>query len=306
VKTTPHEHFGMTRAALSLPPLELWRAVQTAEAVSAKAGNPKSEGRNPKEIRNPNSDHSSFGFRPSGLRISERSDAAFTLVEVLLALAICAIVLAAINAVFATAVRLRDRTSANVDQSIPVSMAFEKLRTDLKGVVGPFGFLAGDFKCDAQTMGTTMGLSSVSGGGLDFFATSGAIGDNGPWGDIQEVYYQLTPPAGRNKSLGQDLVRCVNRNLLATTTQTPDIQVLMSDIESIDFECYDGMQWRNTWDTSAGDTNLPTAVKIRIQQAVDGAMATKPQPLEMIVPLITQTRTTNSLQGVSATSSGGR
>ena len=36
---------------------------------------------------------------------------AFTLVEVLLALAICSIVLVAINAVFATAVRLRDKTT---------------------------------------------------------------------------------------------------------------------------------------------------------------------------------------------------
>ena len=146
---------------------------------------------------------------------------AFTLVEVLLALAICAIVLVAINAVFATAVRLRDRTSANVDQSLPVNFAFEKIRGDLKSVVGPFGFLAGDFKCDAQTMGASMGLSASSGGGLDFFASSGVIGDEAPWGDIQEVYYQLMPATDRRKSLGLDFVRCVNRNLLATTTHNP-------------------------------------------------------------------------------------
>jgi type II secretion system protein J len=230
-----------------------------------------------------------------------RRSSAFTLVEVLLALAICAIVLAAINAVFATAVRLRDRTSAAVDQALPANLAFDKIRADLKSVVGPFGFLAGDFKCDAQTMGTTMGLSSSSGGGLDFFAASGVISDNGPWGDIQEVYYQLTPSTDRNKSLGLDLVRNVNRNLLATTTQTPDTQLLMSGVESVDFECYDGTQWRNTWDTSAGDTNLPTAVRIRIQPAVDPTIAAvKPEAMELIVPLTTQTLTTNSLQGASS------
>jgi type II secretory pathway pseudopilin PulG len=264
---------------------------------------------------------SAFGFRPSyfgfpsdfGFRISDfgrRPPAvAFTLVEVLLALGICAIVLVAINAVFATAVRLRDRTSANIDQAIPANLAFEKMRTDLKSVVGPFGFLAGDFKCDAQTMGTTMGLSSSAGGGLDFFASTGVISDSAPWGDIQEVYYQLVPAAGGNKSLGLDLVRCVNRNLLATTTTTPDTQLLMTDVESVEFECFDGTQWRNTWDTSSGDTNLPTAVRIRIQPAVDRSVtASKPEALELIVPLITQTRTTNSLQGVSSAqgSSGGQ
>jgi prepilin-type N-terminal cleavage/methylation domain-containing protein len=239
---------------------------------------------------------------------SRPSAAAFTLVEVLLALAICAIVLVAINAVFATAVRLRDRTSAAVDHSLPANLAFDKIRTDLKSVVGPFGFLAGDFKCDAQTMGTSMGLSSASGGGLDFFASSGVISDNAPWGDIQEVYYQLMPPTDRSKSLGLDLVRCVNRNLLAVTTQTPETQLLMSDVESVDFECFDGIEWRPTWDTSAGDTNLPAAVRIRIQPAVDRSVsASKPEALELVVPLITQTRTTNSLQGVSSTpgASGG-
>jgi len=237
----------------------------------------------------------------------DRRPGAFTLVEVLLALAICAIVLVAINAVFATAVRLRDRTSAAVDQVIPANLAFDKIRTDLKSVVGPFGFLAGDFKCDAQSMGTSMGISSASGGGLDFFTSSVAISDNAPWGDIQEVYYQLMPAADRNKSLGLDLVRNVNRNLLATTTTTPDTQLLMSDVESVDFECYDGLQWRNTWDTSAGDTNLPTAVRIRIQPAVDRTVAgVKPEALELIVPLITQTRTTNSLQGISSAQGASR
>ncbi len=229
---------------------------------------------------------------------------AFTLVEVLLALAICAIVLVAINAVFATAVHLRDHTSAAVDRSLPANLALEKLRTDLKSVVGPFGFLAGDFKCDSPTMGQNMGISSSSGSGLDFFASTGAIGDDSPWGDTQEVFYQLMPAKDRTKSLGLDFVRCVNRNLLATTTQTPDTQLLMSDVESIEFECFDGLQWRPTWDTSAGDTNLPTAVRIRIRPAADPSVALfKPEPYEMVVPLANQTLTTNVIQGSTAMTS---
>jgi len=222
---------------------------------------------------------------------------AFTLIEVLLALAICAVVLVAINAVFVTAVRLRDKTSSTVDQALPVNLTLDTLRRDLKGVVGPHGFLAGDFKCDAQSMGASMGLMASAGGGLDFFASTGVISDNAPWGDIEEVYYQLMPAGDRNKALGLDLVRCVNRNLLATATQSPDIQLLMSDVERVDFECYDGYQWRNSWDTSAGDTNLPTAVRIRIQPAIDpNGAAGRPSPLELVVPLVTQTRSTNSVQ----------
>jgi type II secretion system protein J len=216
----------------------------------------------------------------------------FTLVEVLLAMAICAIVLVAVNAVFATAIRLRDRTSAGVDEGLPIERTMELLRRDLKGAVGPRGFLAGDFRCGTQAVGATMGLSGEAGGaGLDFFSATGSIGEDVPWGDIQEVLYELKAPADRNQE-GMDLVRCVNRNILAVTTQVPEIQPLLSHVETVQFDCYDGSQWRDTWDTSSGDTNLPTAVRIRIQLlAKPGEDASKKSPLEMLVPLITVTRT---------------
>jgi type II secretory pathway component PulJ len=207
-------------------------------------------------------------------------------------MAICAIVLVAVNAVFATAIRLRDRTSAGVDEGLPIERTMESLRRDLKGAVGPRGFLAGDFRCGTQAVGATMGLSGEAGGaGLDFFSATGSIGEDAPWGDIQEVLYELKAPADRTQG-GMDLVRCVNRNILAVTTQVPDIQPLLNHVETVQFDCYDGSQWRDTWDTSSGDTNLPTAVRIRIQLlAKPGEDASKKSPLEMLVPLITVTRT---------------
>jgi|SRR6516164_4049844 type II secretion system protein J len=216
----------------------------------------------------------------------------FTLVEVILAMAICAIVLVAINAVFATAIRLRDRTSAGVDEALPIERTMDLLTRDLKAAVGPRGFLAGDFKCGTQAVGATMGLSGEAGGaGLDFFCASGSISDNAPWGDIQEVLYELKAPSDRNQA-GMDLVRCVNRNILAVTTPVPDLQPLLSHVETLQFDCYDGSQWRDTWDTSSGDTNLPTAVRIRIQLvAKPGEDASKKSPLELMIPLVTVTRT---------------
>jgi len=217
---------------------------------------------------------------------------AFTLIEMLLAVAICAIVLVAINGVFATAVRLRDKTSDAIEESLPLNRASEMMRRDLQGTVGPGGFLAGDFKCGAQAMGAAMGLSGEAGSaGLDFFTATGAINDKAPWGDIQEVFYELKAPTDRSQT-GMDLVRCINRNILATTTQTPEIQWLMGNVQNLQFDCYDGSQWRNTWDTSTGDTNLPVAVRIRVQLvAKQGEAARNAQPLEMLVPLVTQTIT---------------
>jgi type II secretion system protein J len=230
-------------------------------------------------------------MRPHSPTSNDRASA-FTLIEVLLAMAICAIVLVAINAVFVTAVRLRNRTSTAVDESLPVERTVEMLRRDLKGTVGPRGFLAGDFKCGAQAMGASMGLSGEAGGaGLDFFTTTGTISDKAPWGDLQEVFYELKAPSDKTEA-GMDLVRCVNRNLLATSTLTAEPQALLSHVETVQFDCYDGSQWRNTWDTSAGDTNLPTAVRIRIQLVTrEGENAASKTPIELVVPLTTLTRT---------------
>jgi type II secretion system protein J len=210
----------------------------------------------------------------------------------LLAVAICAIVLVAINGVFATALRLRDRTSEAVEESLPANRALDIMVRDLKGAVGPGGVLAGDFKCGSQAMGATMGLSGEAGNaGLDFFTSTGAISDKAPWGDIQEVFYELKAPTDRNQA-GMDLVRCVDRNPLATTTQTPEIQWLMGNVQNLQIDCYDGMQWQTTWDTSAGYTNLPVAVRIRIQLvARQGEAAGNQEPIEAMVPLVTQTRT---------------
>jgi len=204
----------------------------------------------------------------------------------LLALAVSAIVLAGIGGVFYSALRLRERTAALVDESVPLYQAGTFLRRDLLGAVGPGGILASDFKSG------TISSSTFQGYGLQFCTTTGNIKDDVPWGDIQEITYQLRDPTERNNTGGKDLIRSVTRDLLATATQEADDQWLMGNVQSLEFACFDGTDWRDSWDTSLGDTNLPVAVRVRIQLATENpADARNRQPVELVVPLVTQTRT---------------
>ena len=67
---------------------------------------------------------------------------------------------------------------------------------------------------------------------------------------------------------------------------------MIGNIQSLQVACFDGTDWRDTWDSSLGDTNLPVAVRVRIQLATDNVGdARDRQPIEMIVPLTTQSRT---------------
>jgi prepilin-type N-terminal cleavage/methylation domain-containing protein len=231
--------------------------------------------------------------------------AGFTLMEVMLALAVSAIVLAAIGGVFFSALRLRDHTTAMLDAGFPIQQSLAALRRDLRGAMPPGPLnqtLVGDFRLEGGSGAMSGSMSSR----LQFFTTSGNLADDQTWGDVQEVVYELRDPVNRNSTgTGKDLVRSITRNLLTSTPQETDEQFLASNIESIEISCFDGMDWRDTWDTSLGDTNLPSAVRVRISQTAATAVPGGMQPFQLVIPVMIQARS-NTNQTASATSGGGR
>jgi type II secretion system protein J len=228
-------------------------------------------------------------------RTTQKNGRAFTLIEVLLAVGIFAIVLFAINTVFFTALKLERATSRAVDERLPLNQALAILRRDLQGAVPPMTnstVLTRDFKSGGRS-----GFGAAGGGSLEFYTTTGVISDDAAWGDLQQVRYELVASSDRANAKGQELVRIVTRNVLATSTLEEDEQLLVSDVESIEFLCYNGSDWRSTWDTTAGDTGLPLAVKVRVQLAAENpAVKMSREPLELLVP-ITTVLLTNSLAG---------
>ena len=117
---------------------------------------------------------------------------AFTLVEMILAIGVAAIVLVAVNSVLFTALRLREVTSDAVDAATPLDQAVTFLRRDLQCVVTPTNCLAtagavlsGSFR--AGTVNTTGGSEPVA---IEMFTATGALAANSPWADIQRVTYE--------------------------------------------------------------------------------------------------------------------
>ena len=143
--------------------------------------------------------------------------------------------------------------------------------------------MAGDFKIE-QLSGQSFRIQ--------FFTTTGVIDENTPWGELQEVAYELRDPSTRTGGTGQELIRSRNRNLLSTAMQDPEERFLLGNVQTLEFACFDGYDWRESWDTSLGDTNLPSAIRVRIQLAGDNLTDSRNlQPYEMIVPLLCQSRT---------------
>jgi hypothetical protein len=116
------------------------------------------------------------------------------------------------------------------------------------------------------------------------------------------VFYELREPTTSSRNgTGRDLIRTVTRNLLSTTTQESDEQWLLGNVQSLQFLCFDGQNWRDSWDTSMSDTNLPLAVKIRVQVSANSAVDLRSvQPFELVVPIVSISRT-----NASTTTTGG-
>ena len=216
---------------------------------------------------------------------------AFTLIEMILAIGVAAIVLIAATSVLFAALRLRDATSDAVDAATPVDLTMTFLRRDLACVVTPTNgttkVLSGGFR-----VGTVTSTGIAEPVAIEMFTATGALGANAPWADIQRVTYELknsTDPAVG----GRDLVRSVVRNLLSLTTPQVDDQLMMTGVASIKFSCYDGSTWQDTWDTTTTtsvNTNLPLAVRVDIQMS--GTKGNLPEaPIELVVPIDSVSRT---------------
>ncbi len=214
---------------------------------------------------------------------------AFTLIEMILAIGVAAIVLVAVNAVFFTSLHLRDDTSDMVDAATPIDSTVTFLKRDLQCCVTPTNgtskVLSGGFRA-----GDNLASDGVSDPvAVEMFTATGALSDSQPWGDIQRVTYELKNPATAGAA-GKDLYRSVLRNLLAVSTPTVEDQLMMSGVASVKFSCYDGANWQDAWDTTSAtavSTNLPLAVKVEIQMAGNADA----QPVEIVVPIDSQSRT---------------
>jgi len=223
------------------------------------------------------------------VKIGTNNRNAFTLIEMILAVGVAAIVLITANAILFTALHLRNSTEDMVDAAAPVDSAVTFIRRDLQCCVTPTNgtskVLSGGFRAG----------NGISSGGssdpvvVEMYTATGALSGTAPWGDIQRVTYELKNPADA-AATGKDLYRSVTRNLLATSTPEVEDQLMLSGVDDIKFSCYDGALWQPTWDTTSSssvNTNLPLAVKVEIQMAGNP----NAEPVEIVVPMDCVVRT---------------
>jgi type II secretion system protein J len=203
---------------------------------------------------------------------------AFTLIEIMMALAGGAVILAAIYGIFTKAVHLRDDGTARTREVRVRARAATVLRNDLRNALVSGGRFA------ATLTGSPTGQSGGFPGYLKFTTTTAHDGGdvNVAAADVQEVeYYIVTDPTAQEAKAGR-LVRTVNRDLLTTVRQAPAEEPLLTGVQSMEISFFDGESWQETWEVTDEDKTLPEAVRVRLLTASNTA------PIEVLVPWTTQ------------------
>ena len=237
------------------------------------------------------------------LRSVAKPQAGFTLLELLLATAIGAIVLLVVNTTFFGALRLHNSTHDKIDHDLMVQRALNIVRKDLAGIMLP-----ANPQATTTTLAGQLSTESYSANAMDnmgeritpdITTTSGKIDGWTPFSELQTVAYYLTPSADGGP--GKDLVRVTNRNLLAATDVITDDLRLLPGVDSAAISYFDGEYWAETWDSATTGT-LPSAIKFTLVLLPRGnaVSSTSPGPIELIVPVFVTTATSAQLAADAA------
>jgi prepilin-type N-terminal cleavage/methylation domain-containing protein len=195
-------------------------------------------------------------------RLSATDRSGFTLLELLIALGMVAILAGSLYASLQVAFRAKKSAEASIVESRTVDLAMEFLRTAIQNAVPPNGVLAGNFVSDAGS--DNRGDPATD---LTFFSTVESPQHVDANGEIKQVELTIDTPDGNGGSGGKDfcLVQKITRNLLAPTTPNPDEEVICRGVSNFTCRYFDGQNWQDTWDSTQENNILPLAVEVTLQ-----------------------------------------
>jgi len=193
--------------------------------------------------------HPAFLSRQGPPRAAARG---FTLLEMLVALAMVGLLSAALYMSLSAAMRARSRAEAAIGPARAAALALEMLKQDLEAAPPPRGVLAGAL----VGVDSTMASDTAQGDTLVFYTTAEDAGQRKA--GIRRIELLFEPADGE---AGYALVRAVTDNLLAPQTPDPVKETLCRKVAAFNLRYYDGSSWQDSWDSTTTGNTLPLAVE---------------------------------------------
>lgn len=186
-----------------------------------------------------------------------RQPRAFTLLELLVATAMTAVLAGSLYATLHAAFRAQRTAVSTVDEVRGAELAVELVRADLESAVVPRGILAGAFLAEDTANGDGQPNDA-----LMLHCTAGGAQDTEGTGDIRMVEFACEPA---EDGAGMVLLRKLTLNLLTTRVPEPAEEVLCRRVRSFNLRYFDSVEWQDTWDAGARGNVLPLAVEVTLE-----------------------------------------
>jgi general secretion pathway protein J len=189
-------------------------------------------------------------------RTSRRSSCGFTLLELMIALAISIGLAASLFATLHVAIKAKESGNAAVKPLAPLEIAMEMIRADLEAAQPPAGVLEYQFE------GTQSGGGDAESDQLYFYNNGYASTALHPDGVGEMMLVGLLLEQQGNDLV---LVRQVTTNLLTQQTPVPDEEIICRNVTSFGLQYFDGEDWQTSWDSTQYSNALPAAIAVSLQ-----------------------------------------
>jgi type II secretion system protein J len=221
----------------------------------------------------------------------------FTLLELLVAMAMVAILAVSLYASIQITFKAQKSAEAAVEPSRTAQLALEMIGQDLTNSMSPGTQLAGNF--EGTTGADDRGHEADD---INFYATTDSPQHIDANGEIKNIEMTVITPVNSSDHV---LVRRVTRNLLSLNdTAQPDPEFICGHVNSFTVQYYDGTDWNTVWDSTVEDNTLPVAIQVTLNIDRDDATAsggTKTFSYTRVFPIPCSTAEFDSAVNPSAT-----
>jgi type II secretion system protein J len=197
------------------------------------------------------------------MMISRRRSEGFTLLELVVAMFMAALLALALFTAMHIAIRAKRSAANAVEPTRAAAIAADLIRHDFENVLPPNGILAGPL------VGTHQGGGAGSDNDtIDFYSLeSDSPASDAPLSEgIRKIELAITNDGG-----SPALVRRVTRDLLSSTGDaSAEQEIIARNVRGFSLRYYDGTNWQTDWDTTTLNV-LPVAVLIVVDLNDPGA-----------------------------------
>jgi type II secretory pathway component PulJ len=179
------------------------------------------------------------------------------MIELIVALAMVAIIAASLSSSLWIAYHATRQTEAAVSPSRQAAIALEYICNDLQNALQPGTLLIGNF--EATQAQDTRGHE---GDDVIFYSTTDSPQHADANGEVKKIEYTTEQISGTSQYV---LVRKVTRNLLTDVQPAPDEEIICRNVSSLTLQYFDGSNWNQTWDSTQEDNTIPAAVQVTLE-----------------------------------------